>query len=507
VRRPQSPQLAGRNAKDFDPISAPSLRIIVLRSANMLRGAALRFGALALAVVGLATVAAGRPPHGPPPHRAPPPMFELEDDPYPSTYKAPASAPVVLVGATILDGAGQRIDAGEVILANGKVQAVGHGLAYPTGATVIDSHGKWITPGLIDVHTHLGVYSLPETSLDAATSDVTELRDPNAADTWVEHAVRSVDPGFSHALAAGVTTLQILPGSSALFGGRSVIVHPIPAPTIAAMKFPGAPQGLKMACGDSPKDEFASRNLLNSRQGEIAAMREAFAEAEEYRREGREGHRHGLRGPHTDDLREQTLALVLDGKMPVHIHCYRSDDMARMIDLSREFGFHISAFHHAVEAYKIAPLIVANGICVVGWSDWWGFKPEAADGIRENVALVDAAGGCAMMHSDIPILGEHLNLEAAKAAAAGRRAGLPEPPEHVIRWLTSNPAKAIGLADRIGRLAPGFDGDLVLWSGDPFSVYSKPEKVFIDGAVAFDASAPRRPSDFELGRTITSDRP
>jgi imidazolonepropionase-like amidohydrolase len=457
---------------------------------------------LALAALAVTSAAVPKPRHS---DQAP--LLAADADAYPSTYKVPVSAPVVLVGATILDGAGQRIDGGEVVLANGKVVAVGHHLARPVGAIVIDAHGKWITPGLIDVHTHLGVYTLPQTSLDAETSDVTELRDPNAADTWVEHAVRSVDPGFGHALAAGVTTLQILPGSSAVFGGRSVIVHPIPAPTIAAMKFPGAPQGLKMACGASPKEEFASRHLLNSRQGEIAVMREAFAEAEEYREEHREGHHHGHDGAHTDDLKEQTLALVLAGKMPVHIHCYRSDDMARMIDLSHEFGFHIAAFHHAVEAYKIAPLIVANGICVVGWSDWWGFKPEAEDGIRENIAFIDAAGGCAMAHSDIPILGEHLNLEAAKAAAAGRRAGLSLPPERVIRWLTSNPAKALALDDRIGRLAPGYDADVVLWSGDPFSVYSKPDKVFIDGAVAFDRSAPRRPSDFELGRTITSLRP
>lgn len=429
---------------------------------------------------------------------------EAVDDPYPSTYRAAPSGPIVLIGATILDGAGQRIDGGEVILANGKVQAIGRNLARPLGALIIDAHGKWITPGLIDVHTHLGVYTLPQTSLDAETSDVTELRDPNAADTWVEHAVRSVDPAFIHALASGVTTLQILPGSSALIGGRSIVVHPISAPTIAAMKFPGAPQGLKMACGAGPKQEFAGRHLLNSRQGEMAALREAFEEAREYRSEGSAKDHHG---PPENEFRDQTLALVLDGKMPVHIHCYRSDDMARMIDLSHEFGFHISAFHHASEAYKIAPLLVANGICVAAWPDWWGFKPEAEDSIRENIAFVEAAGGCAMVHSDLPILGEHLNLEAAKAAASGRRAGLSLPPERVIRWLTSNPARALALDDRIGQLAPGFDGDLVLWSGDPFSVYSKPEKVFIDGALAFDSSAPRSLSDFELGRTITSTRP
>ena len=429
------------------------------------------------------------------------------DAPYPSTYQPLPSPPIVLSGATILDGAGGRIEPGEMLFASGKIVAVGKTVPRPAGALVIDARGKWITPGLIDVHTHLGVYTLPQTSLDARASDVVEERDPNAADTWIEHAVRSVDPGFSHALGAGVTTLQILPGSSDLFGGRSVIVHPIPSPTIAGMKFPGAPQGLKMACGENPKQAFAGRNLLNSRQGEIAEMREAFLKAEDYRAQHAQGDPDHRQRALDDDLKNQTLAAVLDGKIPVHIHCYRSDDMARLIDLAHEFGFHIAAFHHAAEAYKIAPLIVSSGICVAAWPDWWGFKPEAQDAIRENIAIIDAAGGCAMVHSDIPILGEHLNLEAAKAAGSGRRFGLSLPPERVIRWITSNPAKALALEDRIGRLFPGLDADVVLWSGNPFSIYSKAEKVFIDGALRFDSSAPKRPSDFELGRTVLGLQP
>ena len=470
----------------------------MIKSPGVIRGAVFALGAVAMT----ALVHARAPD--------PVPQGQAEYDPYPSTYRPSPSTPVLLAGATILDGAGKRIHSGDILLAGGKIQAIGHRLARPAGALVIDASGKWITPGLIDIHTHLGVYTLPQTSLDAEASDVTELHDPDASDTWIEHGVRAADPAFSHALAAGVTTLQILPGSSALFGGRSVIVKPIPANTVAAMKFPGARQGLKMACGANPKEAFAGRHELNSRQGEMARMREAFVEAEEWRQEDRADPHHGHgphRGPPDDDLKEQTLALVLDGKMPVHIHCYRSDDMARMIDLSHEFGFRISAFHHASEAYKIAPLLASEGICVAGWPDWWGFKPEAEDSIRENIAFVDAAGGCAMVHSDIPILGEHLNLEAAKAMAAGRRAGLSIPQERAIRWLTANPAKAIALDDRIGRLAPGYNADVVLWSGDPFSIYSKPEKVFVDGALLFDASAPRRPSDFELGRSITSSRP
>lgn len=464
-----------------------------------------------LAVVGLVL---GAPANGTEPDGRSAPANPA--DPYPSTYRPLPSGPVVLTGATVLDGAGARLEDADVVMANGKIVAIGGALPRPPGAAIVDARGKWITPGLIDVHTHLGTYTLPQTSLDAEASDVTEMHSPDASETWIEHAVRSTDPAFGHALASGVTTLQILPGSAVLFGGRSVVVKPIAAPTVAAMKFPDAPQGFKMACGGSPKQTFASRNVLNSRQGEIAEMRDKFIEAEQYRermahfREEGRGHGPGVgrgRGrPLERELEEETLAQVLDGTMPVHIHCYRSDDMARLIDLSREFGFHITAFHHATEAYKIAPLLVSAGICVVGWSDWWGFKPEAEDGIRENVAFVDAAGGCVTMHSDIPILGEHLNIEAAKAAAAGRRAGLTLPPERVIRWITSNPAKVLGLGDRIGRLRPGFNADLVLWSGDPFSVYTHADRVYVDGALAFDRSAPPHPSDMELGRTISSRR-
>ncbi|MBS0417051.1 MAG: amidohydrolase family protein [Proteobacteria bacterium] len=426
------------------------------------------------------------------------PAAERDDavaDPYPSTYVPRKSGPVVLVGATILDGIGGRIDSGEIVLRDGKVAAIGTSVERPAGAVIVDARGRWITPGLIDVHTHIGTYTLPQTSLSATVGDVTEMHKPDASATWIEHGVRSADPGFARALAAGVTTMQILPGSGVLLGGRSVVVKPIAAPTVAAMKFPDAPQGLKMACGDNPKEE-EGHGGFNSRQGLMAELREKLTGIQEYRRSP---------PPHRD-FEKNTLAAVLDGKIAVHVHCYRSDDMARIIDLSREFGFRIAAFHHASEAYKIAPLLVRAGICVAGWPDWWGFKPEAEDAIRENVAFVDAAGGCAMMHSDIPMLSEHLNTEAAKAAAAGRRSGLSEPPEHVIRWITSNPAKALGLDDRIGKLSPGANADVVLWSGDPFSVYSRVDGVYIDGALVFDRAHPPPPSDFEIGRTITEGR-
>lgn len=463
----------------------------------------LAFAARGLLLAGLVSLGAAAAAQAPEPR---------DGEPYPATYQAPKHAPILFVNATILDGAGGRIDRGELLIADGKIVAIGHGLRRPAGVEIVDANGRWITPGLIDVHTHFGTFTLPQTSADSAASDVTELSSPNAAGNWIEHAVRPEDPAFRHALAAGITTLQILPGSSVIFGGRSVVVKPIPAVTVAEMKFPGAPQGMKMACGGNPKGYFGSRGRApNSRQGAFAIMREDLLEAQQHL-EKRDAAMRDDRGPgkgggprghgHREDPDDEALMDLVGGKLIVHVHCYRSDDMARMIDLAREFGFRIGTFHHASEAYKIAPLLAASGTCVATWADWWGFKGEAEDGIRENAAFVDAAGGCVMMHSDIPVLSEHLNVEAGKAAAAGRRAGLTLTPEHVIGWITSNPARSLGLDDRIGRLAPGYNADVVLWSGDPFSVYSFADRVYIDGAPAFDRAAPPRPSDFELGRTI-----
>jgi imidazolonepropionase-like amidohydrolase len=457
-----------------------------------------RIRAAALAVlVGVSSLAAHK---GGAPRDEQPPYLR---DAFPSTYRPLPRSDTLITHATILDGAGHRIDDGDIVLKDGKIEAIGRDLALPAGAVRIDVHGRWLTPGLIDIHSHDGTYVEPLTTEDANSNDISELSDPNAAGTWIETAINPQDPGFTRALAGGVTALQVLPGSSPIMGGRSVVLKPIPSPTVQQMKFPDAPQGLKMACGENPKSEDAEKGRgPTSRQGEIAFIRKAFADARRYRADWGSYLAGKDDKPPKDDPTLDTLVAVLEGRIAVHIHCYRADEMAIMLDLSHEQGFRIAAFHHAVEGYKIAPLLVQNGVCAVVWSDWWGFKLEALDGLRENAAFIDAAGGCVMMHSDSPQVGQFLSIEAGKAAAAGRRAGLTLTPEHVISWLTSNPAKALGLDSRIGSLEAGKDADLVVWSADPFSVYAHADLVFIDGAVAYDRSDPSRQpsSDFELGR-------
>ncbi|MEM8683762.1 MAG: amidohydrolase family protein [Pseudomonadota bacterium] len=402
---------------------------------------------------------------------------------YRSTYQRRHEDSTLIRNATVLDGHGRRFDKLDVLIRDGRIEAVGPGINEERASRLIEAEGRWVTPGLIDPHSHNGTYSLPLS--DDSFGDISELSTPIVADTWIEHAVNPQDPSFYRALTGGVTTLQILPGSAPLIGGRTVVVKPVRARTVFEMKFPDAPHGLKMACGENPKNYFGGKGAApTSRQGEIAMLRNAFIDARVYLEKQHQDDPDGA--PDKRDLGLSTLAGVLTGDIRVHLHCYRASDIAVMLAVAREFGFGIAAVHHAAEAYKIPDLLAEQDVCAAVWSDWWGFKMEARDGIRENAAFVDAAGACVMMHSDSPFVGQQLNIEAAKAMAAGNRAGVAIAPERAIAWLTANPARALGLDDRIGRIAPGYNADVVVWSGSPFSIYTHADQVFIDGALHYD---------------------
>ena len=235
--------------------------------------------------------------------------------------------------------------------------------------------------------------------------------------------------------------------------------------------------------------------------GNIAVARQTWAKARAYKGKWDKYYAKGGEMPERD-LAMDTLKGVLEGKILVHNHCYRADEMAIMIDLSKEFGYHITAFHHAVEAYKIADLLRENDVCAAVWADWYGFKMESYDAVKENLPLVQNAGACAMIHSDDANGIQRLNQEVAKTLADGRRAGINVPDEVAWEWLSRNPAKALGILNRTGTLTPGKMADVVLWNGNPYSDYTRPERVWIDGAQMYDANDPkRRPvSDFELGQ-------
>ncbi|MEJ2299554.1 MAG: hypothetical protein P8X94_13860, partial [Woeseiaceae bacterium] len=313
---------------------------------------------------------------------------EPADTAFESRYEPLPSDTTLIKGATILTGTGERLDGADVLIRDGKIAEVGTDLPADD-AVVVDASGKWVTPGIIDVHSHLGVYPSPGTE---SHSDGNEMTAPVTAEIWAEHSVWPHDPGFTTALAGGVTSMQLLPGSANLIGGRGVTIKNVPGRNVMEMKFPGAPHGLKMACGENPKRVYGGKGQAPStRMGNVAGYRASWIEAADYR-DKLESAGNGEGEAPTRDLKLETLMGVLDGEIIVHNHCYRGDEMSIMLELAEEFGYKVGTFHHAVEAYKIADLLAEADTCAAMWADWWGFKMEAYDGIRENIALVDNAG-------------------------------------------------------------------------------------------------------------------
>lgn len=418
--------------------------------------------------------------------------FELPLE-FPSTYTPMASETMLITNAVLIDGTGEATDATSLLVVDGRISAVGNDLDAGD-ATVMDAGGRFVTPGIIDIHSHLGNYPSPGVN---AHNDGNEVTSPITSEVDAEHGVWPQDPGFDEALQGGVTTLHILPGSANLFGGRGVTLRNIAARTVQGMKFPDAPETLKMACGENPKRVYGDRGGPGSRMGNVAGYRKNWVRAAEYKKSIEDG------DEPTRDLQLETLAGVLNGDILVQMHCYRADEMAQIIDLAKEFDYKVTTFHHAVEAYKIGDLLAENDICSAMWADWYGFKMESYDGILENVPFVHAAGACAMIHSDDDKNIQRLNQEVAKAWANGNRAGLDITKDQAWTWLSTNPAKALGILDQTGTLEVGKRADVVVWSADPFSVMARPDQVYLDGALVLDRATGLKPqSDFRLGTEI-----
>jgi imidazolonepropionase-like amidohydrolase len=483
----------------------------------------------------------------------------------------PAAPRIAIKGATVMTAAGQRFDPGLVVLEGGSIRYVGpaDGAAIPEGAQVIDAQGRFVTPGLIDSHSHLGVYSSPGVS---AHEDGNEMTAPVTSGVRAEYGYWPQDPGIPRALAGGVTSALVLPGSANLVGGRGFTVVMRTGRTAADVAFPGAPPTIKMACGENPKRVYGSKGGPLTRMGEYAAFRVKLRQAAEYaarwsmyrhkratwfsRRmqpaeavapapaprsgpavahdaldgDGPDGgeDRGGEPGPDEQgaeqqgaghgggqgfgtggrppepparDLELETLAAVLRGEVLVQIHCYRADEIRQMVDIADEFGFRIRSFHHALEAYKVRDLLVARDIGINTWSDWWGFKMEAFDGIPENAALFAASGGRAVIHSDSAINIQRLNQDAAKAMWAGRHAGLEIDEDQALRWITAHPAWMLGIHEVTGTLESGKRADVVIWNAHPFSVYARADTVIQGGEIVYQRAAGRPLTDFELGNS------
>jgi imidazolonepropionase-like amidohydrolase len=369
---------------------------------------------------------------------------------------------------------------GSLLVKDGKIAALGPDLPAPSGARVIDMRGGSAIPGMIDAHSHMGVYPWPEAP---AHDDGNEATDPITAQVRAMDAIYLEDPAFERALAGGVTTVLVIPGSANLIGGEGAVLKLRLGGTLDDMLFPDAPRIIKMAFGENPKRVYGGKNKTPAtRMGNASVLRGAFVKATEYKRKWGEyqgGKKEG--DPPDRDLQLETLADVIDGKVLVQIHCYRKDEMLRLIDIADEFGWKIRAFHHALEAYKVADALVERGIGVATWPDWWGFKLEAWDAIPQNASIVLRKGGHAALKSDSPNTVQRMNHEAAKMV---RYAGLTE--REALSLVTSEPAWILGIEDRVGTLEAGKDADIVIFDGDPLSVYSRVSMTIIDGKPEYE---------------------
>jgi imidazolonepropionase-like amidohydrolase len=386
---------------------------------------------------------------------------------------------VVIKGGTILTVTHGKIENGSIYIHNGKIAAVGQNVNAPANATVIDAGGKWVMPGIIDSHSHI-----------ALDDDVNEATNPVTPHMMMKDAFDYNDKMIYRALAGGVTTSLLLHGSANMIGGQAIVIKHKYGLGRDELLFPGAPQSIKFASGENPKRVYGSRNQLPStRMGNFEVMRAAFVEAREYMRQWDDYNAKVKKGekdvtPPKKDLKLEALADVLRGKLLVQIHCYRADEFLTEMEIAKEFGYKIRAFHHALEAYKVADKIAANGVAIATWPDWWGFKYEAWDGIPWNAAISAHKGVRVALKSDSEDVTRRLNQEAGKAM----RYGLTE--EEALKAITLNPAWIIGVDDRVGSIDVGKDADITIWNAYPLSSVALVDKVLIDGDLYFDRSLP-----------------
>ena len=387
---------------------------------------------------------------------------------------------VVIKNAIVMTVTHGTISNGSVYIKDGKIAAVGKDVNAPASAAVMDAGGKYLTPGLIDSHSHI-----------ALDEDVNEATSPITPQMMMIDAFDYQDKAIYRVLAGGVTTSLLLHGSANMIGGQAVVIKHKYGLSRDAMLFPGAPQSIKFASGENPKRVYGGRDQLPStRMGNFAVQREALVQAQDYMHEWDDYDAKVKKGdkdatPPKHDLKMEALADVLRGKLLVQIHCYRADELLTEIAIAKEFGYKLRAFHHALEAYKVADQLAAAGIGIATFSDWWGYKQEAWDAIPWNAVLCMRKGVRVAIKSDSDDFARRLNQEAGKTIRYG---GATE--DEALKMITLNAAWIIGVDDRVGSIDVGKDADLVIWEGYPLSSYGVPSKVFIDGDVYFDRSLP-----------------
>src|ERR1700720_3779737 len=392
-----------------------------------------------------------------------------------------AAAPVILIqNATILTVSHGTIRKGDILIKDGKIAAVGGSLKAPADAVVIDATGQFVTPGIIDCHSHIAV----DGSVNEGSVSVSSM--VNIADV-----LDSDDISIFRDLAGGVTSANILHGSANSIGGQTLVIKLRWGQPAAKLPFEGALPGIKFALGENPKRSNFSipgqpKRYPATRMGVEETIRGAFTEARDYKNSW-EAYRKRISGgeknalPPRRDLRLEPLVEVLDGKRYVHAHCYREDEILMLLRVAKEFGFKVRTFQHVLEGYKVADELAAAGAGASTFSDWWAYKVEAFDATPYNAALMTRRGVVVSINSDDAEEATHLNQEAAKSMKFG---GLSH--DEALKLVTLNPALQLGIDKRVGSIDAGKDADLVIYNHDPLSAYAVVQKTLVDGRVYFD---------------------
>jgi imidazolonepropionase-like amidohydrolase len=380
----------------------------------------------------------------------------------------------VIQNATILTVSQGTIESGSILIRDGKIAEIGTDIRVPNNAKVIDASGKYVTPGIIDEHSHSASDATNEGSISVSSMvTIHDVINPTAIDIY-------------RAAAGGVTTASILHGSANPIGGQKAVIKMRWGEDADGLIFQAAPPGIKMALGENVTRDRDPDRYPASRMGQMDVIRQAFLDAQEYKKKWDEYNQLSERErrnviPPRRDLKLEPLVQVLDGSMLVHAHAYRADEILQLLRLADEFHFHIATLIHVLEGYKVADEIAAHGAGGSTFSDWWAYKVEAYDAIPYNAALMTERGVLTCINSDSDEEMRHLNQEAAKTMKWG---GMSE--EEALKLVTLNPAILLGIDDRVGSIEVGKDADLVIFNNHPLSVYSVVEKTLIDGQVYFD---------------------
>jgi len=385
---------------------------------------------------------------------------------------------VLIKNATVMTASNGTLNGTDVLIRNGKVARIGKNIAAGTGTKVIDATGKYLTPGIIDAHSHAMMSAINEGSL--SVTSMTRIRD----------VLNPEDIAIYRALAGGVTAALLLHGSANPIGGQSTTVKLKWGRPVEDFPVAGAPPGIKFALGENVKRASSfiqpgqTPRYPRTRMGTMETIRDAFRRAQDYKREWDEFKAKKTKAPPRVDEQLMPLVEILEGKRLVHCHGYRSDEHLNMLKLAEEFGFRIGTLQHALEAYKIAPEIAKHGAGASIFADSWSYKLEAYDAIPYNAYVLWKNGVLVSINSDSNERIRRLNLDAAKVMKYG---GVPE--QDALQMITLNPAKQLGIDKRTGSIEQGKDADIVVWTGHPFSPYSRPELTMVEGEVFFDRAA------------------